>query len=83
MNATLSRRPLRRFWGWGYDDAALSEGERTQLDRLLKVAGMPQSGRITLAIRPERISLTDSGNLAGEVEEVLRAASLYGEHLAA
>ena len=36
---TLSRRRTRRFWGWGYDDAALSEGERTQLDRLLTPLG--------------------------------------------
>nr|WP_286947896.1 ABC transporter ATP-binding protein [Pseudomonas sp. UBA6718] len=46
-------------------------GARLADGQVLSLAGMPQSGRITLAIRPERISLTDSGNLAGEVEEVV------------
>ena len=45
--------------------ARLADGQE------LSLAGMPESGRITLAIRPERVSLTDSGNLAGEVEEVV------------
>ncbi|MDH1056561.1 ABC transporter ATP-binding protein [Aquipseudomonas alcaligenes] len=46
-------------------------GARLADGQVLSLAGMPESGRITLAIRPERISLTDSGNLAGEVEEVV------------
>ena len=46
-------------------------GARLADGQVLSLAGMPQSGRITLAIRPERVSLTDSGNLAGEVEEVV------------
>ena len=46
-------------------------GARLADGQVLTLAGMPESGRITLAIRPERISLTDSGNLAGEVEEVV------------
>ena len=46
-------------------------GARLADGQVLSLAGMPESGRITLAIRPERVSLTDSGNLAGEVEEVV------------
>ena len=46
-------------------------GARLADGQVLSLAGMPESGRITLAIRPERISLTDAGNLAGEVEEVV------------
>ena len=30
-NATLSRRPTRRFWGWGNDDAVLSAQEKLVL----------------------------------------------------
>ncbi len=36
---TLSRRGARRFWGWGYDNATLSDWERAQLDRLLEPLG--------------------------------------------
>ena len=46
-------------------------GARLADGQVLSLAGMPESGRITLAIRPERVSLTESGNLAGEVEEVV------------
>ena len=46
-------------------------GARLADGQVLSLAGMPESGSITLAIRPERVSLTDSGNLAGEVEEVV------------
>ena len=46
-------------------------GARLADGQVLSLAGMPERGRITLAIRPERVSLTDSGNLAGEVEEVV------------
>ncbi|AMR65415.1 ABC transporter ATP-binding protein [Aquipseudomonas alcaligenes] len=46
-------------------------GARLADGQVLSLAGMPESGRITLAIRPERISLTDAGNLVGEVEEVV------------
>ncbi|XQE66931.1 ABC transporter ATP-binding protein [Pseudomonas sp. P3C3] len=46
-------------------------GARLADGQVLSLAGTSESGRITLAIRPERISLTDSGNLAGEVEEVV------------
>ena len=46
-------------------------GARLADGQVLSLAGMPESGRITLAIRPERVSLTDAGNLAGEVEEVV------------
>ena len=46
-------------------------GARLADGQVLSLVGMPESGRITLAIRPERISLTDAGNLAGEVEEVV------------
>ena len=46
-------------------------GARLADGQVLSLAGMPERGRITLAIRPERVSLTESGNLAGEVEEVV------------
>ncbi|MDD0845096.1 ABC transporter ATP-binding protein [Pseudomonas sp. Gutcm_11s] len=46
-------------------------GARLGDGQVLNLAGVPQSGRVTLAIRPERISLSESGNLAGEVEEVV------------
>lgn len=46
-------------------------GARLADGQVLSLACMPESGRITLAMRPERVSLTDSGNLAGEVEEVV------------
>ncbi len=46
-------------------------GARLADGQVLSLAGMPERGRITLAIRPERVSLTDAGNLAGEVEEVV------------
>src|SRR5262245_25712690 len=52
---SLSRRPPRRFWGWGAADAALSERERTALDRMLTAIGAaieerpePQLGEFTL-----------------------------------
>ncbi|WP_394559874.1 ABC transporter ATP-binding protein [Aquipseudomonas alcaligenes] len=46
-------------------------GARLGDGQVLNLAGVPQGGRVTLAIRPERISLSESGNLAGEVEEVV------------
>ena len=35
-NATLSRRPIRRFWGWGNDDAVLSPQEKSTLGMMLQ-----------------------------------------------
>ena len=35
MSATLSRRPPRRFWGWGNADAALSSREQATLKGML------------------------------------------------
>ena len=36
---SLSRRPPRRFWGWGNADAALSERERATLKGMLAALG--------------------------------------------
>ena len=38
-NATLSRRPIRRFWGWGNDDAVLSPQEKSTLGMMLQALG--------------------------------------------
>lgn len=38
-NATLSRRPIRRFWGWGNDDAVLSAHEKSTLGTMLQALG--------------------------------------------
>ena len=38
-NATLSRRPTRRFWGWGNDDAVLSAQEKSTLGMMLLALG--------------------------------------------
>jgi len=35
MTHTLSRRPLRRFWGWGHADATLSAQELSTLGLML------------------------------------------------
>jgi alkyldihydroxyacetonephosphate synthase len=35
MTDSLSRRPPRRFWGWGHADAALSPRERATLEGML------------------------------------------------
>lgn len=39
MNDTLSRRPRRRFWGWGRDDAALDAREQAVLRAMLWSVG--------------------------------------------
>jgi len=54
-DATLSRRPLRRFWGWGRADAALDARERATLQAMLTAIGarfedrpVPQTGEFQL-----------------------------------
>jgi alkyldihydroxyacetonephosphate synthase len=37
---TLSRRPRRRFWGWGLEDARLSEREMTTVGAMLRPLGL-------------------------------------------
>ncbi|MBB6340444.1 spermidine/putrescine transport system ATP-binding protein [Pseudomonas fluvialis] len=49
---------------------AFASGVRLADGQLLSVVS-PTPGPVTLAIRPERISLQDSGDLQGEVEEVV------------
>lgn len=39
MTGTLSRRPSRRFWGWGAMNDGLSETELASVDRLLQGLG--------------------------------------------
>lgn len=39
MNDTLSRRPPRRFWGWGNADAALTDPEKLILGQMLRALG--------------------------------------------
>jgi alkyldihydroxyacetonephosphate synthase len=39
MLASLSRRPARRFWGWGNSDAALSGAELATLRRMVEGLG--------------------------------------------
>ncbi|HSX70713.1 MAG TPA: ABC transporter ATP-binding protein, partial [Pseudomonas sp.] len=47
-------------------------GEQLQLaDGQTLPSHCSAQGAVTLAIRPERVALSDSGNLAGEVEEVV------------
>ena len=60
MTHTLSRRPLRRFWGWGHADATLSAQELSTLGLMLSqldVGGPlrpePQLHEFTLA--PSRV----------------------------
>ncbi len=55
-NPTLSRRPTRRFWGWGHADAALSPQEKSTLGMMLQALGtayadhpVPQLGEFALA----------------------------------
>ena len=38
-STTLSRRPTRRFWGWGLESDALSARERSTITALLSVLG--------------------------------------------
>jgi len=38
--ATLSRRPLRRFWGWGQADAALDAREKTIVQAMVGLLGV-------------------------------------------
>ncbi len=61
MPATLSRRPPRRFWGWGQADAALDSREqsnlRFMLDQLGAVQGEAAPPRVEdFALRAPRIS---------------------------
>ena len=42
MPATLSRRPPRRFWGWGQADAALDAREQANLRFMLDQLGAVQ-----------------------------------------
>jgi alkyldihydroxyacetonephosphate synthase len=39
MSASLSRRPERRFWGWGYADAALEARETAMLKQMVERLG--------------------------------------------
>ena len=47
MNATLSRRPLRRFWGWGAASEQLTQDETARISMMVQMLG----GQIT--DRPE------------------------------
>ena len=47
MNATLSRRPLRRFWGWGVASEHLTQDESARIGMMVQMLG----GQIT--DRPE------------------------------
>jgi len=47
MNATLSRRPLRRFWGWGAASEHLTQEESSRISMMVQMLG----GQIT--DRPE------------------------------
>jgi alkyldihydroxyacetonephosphate synthase len=38
-STTLSRRPTRRFWGWGLESDALSARERSRITAMLSVLG--------------------------------------------
>ena len=38
-STTLSRRPTRRFWGWGLESDALSARERSTITAMLSVLG--------------------------------------------
>ncbi len=38
-SCTLSRRPMRRFWGWGLESDALSARERSTIAAMLSVLG--------------------------------------------
>jgi alkyldihydroxyacetonephosphate synthase len=39
MQSSLSRRPARRFWGWGHADATLSSNELATLRRMIEALG--------------------------------------------
>lgn len=39
MTATLSRRPLRRFWGWGHSDAQLTSDEHARVAMMVAMLG--------------------------------------------
>ena len=43
---TLSRRPARRFWGWGAADAVLDAGEQAAVKRMVEQSG------VRFAVRP-------------------------------
>ena len=54
-NATLSHRPLRRFWGWGNADSVLNENEKATVASMAKRLGatfgqrpVPQSDEFEL-----------------------------------
>ena len=49
--ATLSRRPLRRFWGWGLADERLGDDERTRVQGL--IAQLP--GGVADAVAEPRV----------------------------
>src|SRR5512136_2584943 len=44
-NATLSRRPLRRFWGWGCADARLDAHEQAIVRAMVTQAGAEYADR--------------------------------------
>ena len=61
MQETLSRRPQRRFWGWGLADAALDAREKTNLRFMLDQLGAVQGERAApnvgdFALRKPRIA---------------------------
>ena len=39
IKTTLSRRPLRRFWGWGHADATLDAGELSKIKSMVQHLG--------------------------------------------
>ena len=39
MNATLSRRPLRRFWGWGAASEQLTQEETARISMMVQMLG--------------------------------------------
>ena len=47
MTATLSRRPVRRFWGWGYADDQLSADERARVAMMVSMLGGKLSDRVS------------------------------------
>ena len=46
MNATLSRRPLRRFWGWGAASEHLTQEESSRISMMVQMLG----GQITVNV---------------------------------
>lgn len=49
MNATLSRRPLRRFWGWGVACEHLTQEESARIGMMVQMLG----GQITDRTEPQ------------------------------